>query len=118
MKLLSLTLPGYGPVEAPAGVPTGGMETGEKILQLGVNVFFIGSIIITLFLLIWAGIDFIISEGDKASIELARRKIAFAILGLCIIFMTMFGIQIFGHFFGIKLLYQNTSVDCSTRQNC
>ncbi len=49
-----------------------------------IAVLFIIAIIISLIFLIWGGIRWIMSEGDKAKIDQARSTIIAAIIGLVI----------------------------------
>jgi len=79
------------PIEAPAGVPTGGMDTGEKIITLGFNLLFVLGIIITIALFIYSGIQWTLSGGDKEKIASARTRLTYAIIGLVVI-ITAFAI--------------------------
>jgi hypothetical protein len=55
------------------------------IIQNAVNVALFFSGFVALFLIIYAGILFITSGGDKAKIEQARKTITYTIIGLIII---------------------------------
>jgi len=76
----------------------GGMVSGliNLVLVLAALVFF--------FMLVWGGIRWITSQGDKGNVENARNQITNALIGLAIIFAawaimklieTLFGISIF-----------------------
>lgn len=62
------------------------------------------AVIIAVFFLIWGGIKWILSGGDKAGVEAARNTIIAAIIGLVVTFLAFFVISIVGQFFGINLL--------------
>jgi len=90
MKYLSLSIGGT-PIEAPAGVPTGGMDTGQKIINLGFSLLFVTGVIITIALIIYSGIQWTLSGGDKEKIASARTRLTYAIIGLVVI-VTAFAI--------------------------
>lgn len=84
MDKLVLTISGT-PIDAPAGVPTGGMETGQKAINLGFNLLFLVGVVITLALIIYSGIQWILSNGEKEKIASARARITYSIIGLVVI---------------------------------
>ena len=89
----ALTINGT-PIEAPGGVPTGGIETGgtgQKIISLGFNLLFVAGVIITIALVIYSGIQWTLSGGDKEKIASARARLTYAIIGFVII-VTAFAI--------------------------
>jgi len=90
MKYLSLSIGGT-PIEAPAGVPTGGMDTGQKIINLGFSLLFVTGVIITIALIIYSGIQWTLSGGDKEKIASARARLTYAIIGFAVI-VTAFAI--------------------------
>ncbi len=90
MKYLSLSINGT-PIEAPREVPTGGIDTGQKIISLGFNLLFVVGVIITIALIIYSGIQWTLSGGDKEKIASARARLTYAIIGLVVI-VTAFAI--------------------------
>lgn len=111
MQYLSLKIPGAsgGQVDVlvPSGIPTGGLEANgaaHKVISLAVDILFVGAILLTLGNLIFAGWQFITSEGDKAGIEAARQRIIFAILGLAIVLLSFLVVYFVGSFFGVELI--------------
>lgn len=62
------------------------------------------AVIIALFFLIWGGIKWILSGGDKSAVEAARNTIVAAIIGLAITFLAFFILTVIGQIFGIPLL--------------
>lgn len=79
---------------------TGGV--GSIIQQLVVLLFII-AVVIALFYLIWGGIKWILSGGDKAGVEAARGTIIAAVLGLIVTFASFFILNIILKFFGVDL---------------
>ena len=87
-----LLLPFWLPVFAQEGVCPPGFE---NLCKIGphknsnffgniIAILFIIAIILSLIFLIWGGIRWIMSSGDKAKIEQARSTIIAAIIGLVI----------------------------------
>ncbi len=103
-NLLTLKVPGYDEIGAPAGIPTGGLTEGGSVLQWAITLLIAGAIIVALFMLIYSGIQWIQSGGDKQKVEAARRRITFTIIGLVVIFLSFMIISIIGTFFGVQLL--------------
>lgn len=105
-KLLSLTIPGSnGPVEieAPANIPTGGLEgDGGTIIGLVLTWLLIATVVITLLFLLYGGLNWIMSEGDKTKVESARRTIIYAIIGLFVAFLSFFVISFVGSMLGVN----------------
>lgn len=89
-KLLSLTIPGNnGPVniEAPAGVPSG-VQIGPLItlfLQLALTF----GIILSGVYLMYGGIYWIQSKGNKETLDKARRIIIYSIVGLIVMSLSL-----------------------------
>jgi uncharacterized protein YacL len=59
--------------------------------------------LIALFFLIWGGIRWIMSAGDKAKVDSARQTITAAIIGLIIAFLAFFILSLALSFFGLSL---------------
>lgn len=53
--------------------------------------------------LIWGGVEWITSGGDKAGVENAQKKIQAALLGLLIVFAVWALFSVIGTFLGINL---------------
>ena len=99
---LALTI-GGNTINPPAGVPTGGIDTGQKIIQAGVTLLFIVAIVLALVYLIQGGIQWMTSSGNKQLIDQARLRITYAIIGLVIVLLAFFLVNIVGGFFKINL---------------
>lgn len=98
-------LPGSSePIIAPRGIRTGGLATFQEIIKVGITMLFIVSFLLALVFLIWGGINWITSGGEKEGIEKARKKITFAIIGLVVVLIAFFIVNFVSGFFAIKLL--------------
>lgn len=111
MKYLSFTVPG-GNADNPTdisinpvgGMPKGGTSSIGAVIQSGITYLFIIATLLALFFLIFGGIQWIMSQGDKTKVEGARKKITYAIIGLIVAFSAYLIINTVGTFFGVKLL--------------
>ncbi|OGM03999.1 hypothetical protein A2715_03890 [Candidatus Woesebacteria bacterium RIFCSPHIGHO2_01_FULL_39_32] len=63
--------------------------------------------LIFFFMLVWGGIKYITSGGDKAQTEAARGQITAALIGLVIVFAAWAIINLVNIFFGINILSLN-----------
>lgn len=101
---------GGGSVDPCEGVQSGfdalcGL-TGEDLGPLigaAVTFILILAVIIALFFLIFGGIRWITSGGDKGKVESARGTIIAAIIGLVIAFLAFFILQVALGLFGLSL---------------
>ena len=66
------------------------------LLLLAALVFF--------FMLLWGGIKWIMSQGDKGEVEKARDQITNALVGLAIIFVAWAIIKLIEALFGINIM--------------
>jgi len=78
---------------SPAGVVSGLIRLALVVVAL---VFFA--------MLIWGGIRWILSKGDKAEVENARNQISNALIGLAIVFVAWALIRLIQALFGIDIL--------------
>lgn len=62
------------------------------------------AVVIAVFFLIYGGIKWITSGGDKSALESARGHIVAAIVGLIISLLAFFIINFIGKFFGLTLV--------------
>ena len=82
----------------PSNAPT---DLGQLISSTVTFVLVI-SLLITFAYLVWGGIQWITSGGDKAAVEAARNRIQAAILGLFIVFGSWAVMKIIAQFFGVN----------------
>ncbi|MCL6096888.1 MAG: hypothetical protein M1444_04410 [Patescibacteria group bacterium] len=73
------------------------------IVGIVINILFVIAVIIALVFLIYGGIKWIISGGDKSALDSARNHIVAAIIGLIIVFLAYFVIQVILGFFGLSI---------------
>jgi hypothetical protein len=73
------------------------------IVGAAVTFILIIAVLIALFFLIWGGISWITSGGDKAKVESARGRIIASIVGLVIAFLAFFILSLALSFFGLSL---------------
>lgn len=107
MKLSQLTIPGNNgsiEIEAPEGIPSGGLTENSGLIGWIISLFLIAAILTALAFLIYAGFMWMSSGGDKTKIESARKTIIFAVIGLLIAFLSFFIIGIFSTVLDIDLL--------------
>lgn len=93
------------PKEPPFNVLCG--LTGDKapnIISVAITLMFIAAVVIALIFLIWGGIKWILSGGDKTAVEAARNHIIAAIIGLIVTFASFFILNIVAQIFKVDLL--------------
>lgn len=82
--------------------PTGAGTISQFLSNLVALLFTIAAILL-IFMLIWGGISWIVSEGDKEKIATARNRIINAIIGIVIVAVAFAAIAVLGTFTGFKL---------------
>lgn len=89
MKLITLTLPGPSggsiTISPPPGVPSGGISTGQSIIGIALNVLLLVASLLAISFIIYAGIQWAMSGGDKQKIQQSRQRLIFSIIGLIVI---------------------------------
>lgn len=78
-------------------------ENLGQVIGFVVTIAFILAILIALFFLIYGGIKWITSGGDKGGVEAARNQIIAAVIGLIIVFLSFFILNLVLSFFGLSL---------------
>lgn len=119
MKYLSLTIPGLNqPIQAPGGIPQGGFTdgstTGNEIVGWALGLAFMAASIFALFMIVYGGVQWLISGGDKEKIAAARKRIIFAVIGLCVVLFSVFMINLVLYFLGAPLLTTTQEFSCQT----
>src|SRR5580698_6477221 len=79
MIYLALTLPGGQTINPPAGIPQGGITVTSSVIGNAVTIMLIVAAILALIFLIYGGIRWITSGGDKQKVAAARARITYAI---------------------------------------
>ncbi len=102
----------------PAFAQSIGIEKPDqaKIVDIGalvraiVSMAIIISGILVFLYLVWGGIQWLTSGGDKAQTEKAQQRITSAIIGLAIVAASWALIRIIGAFFGLDIFDTSTSI--------
>jgi len=111
MHLLSLTI--YQPNQDSAPIPqsiqgvvgmpdigsTAPADAIAKIVGLGFELLILAAIILSLFSLILGAFNWITSEGEKTRIGKARDRIVYSLIGLIVVFLSFFIINLIYYFF-------------------
>lgn len=105
------------PLKPPAGSIPESTEV-SKIPQFVITLLFILGTIIAIAFLIYGGIRWVLSGGDKAKVEAARGHIVAAIIGLVIIAGAFFIINIVFTLLGQKFELGNLCIPTLTTPNC
>lgn len=103
MEQIAFTFGSYD-IEPPDGIPTGGLGFLSILLSNFLTVFIVAGGIIMVMYIIYAGIQWITSRGDKQKLATARGRLTFAIVGFLIILTATFVVNLVGFFFRVELL--------------
>ncbi len=101
-----LTVGGFS-IDAPSQIKRVNEKVsplGGNIFSLAINLLLITVSVLSLFFLIWGGIKWILSGGEKQGIEAARATITYAIIGLVISLSAFLIINVVGNLFGIDFM--------------
>jgi len=113
ISLLSFTIPVYAAPAAPKNIcPTNQfaslcqlkLSEGGLIVGRVVTILLVFAILIALIFLIWGGIRWIMSSGDKSKLEGARGTVIGATVGLIIALSAYFFLNV------ITYLFTNTTI--------
>lgn len=102
IKELAFSIAG-NKINAPGGIPTGDSVSISKIIGWGVAILIIIAIFMTLIFMMWAGVNWAKSQGNKEKIQNEKNKFKFAIIGLIIIIIALPIMWAYLALFGIKL---------------
>lgn len=76
---------------------------GQNFWQVTIQLLIFTAVIVVIFILVWSGIQWITSGGDKQKLQAARSRLTYAIIGIIIIFLSFFIVSIVGIFFNVPL---------------
>lgn len=76
----------------------------NEVISSIITAILVVVVLIALVFLIWGGLKWVMSGGDKSKVETARNTIIGAIIGLIIAFLAFFIINFVGSIFGITLI--------------
>lgn len=88
-------------------VPTGGLAEVGNVIKNSFTWMIVLAIILVLFVLVWSGIQWITSGGDKTKVAAAKARLTWAIVGLVIVLGSFFIVAMLGYFFKVDLLNFN-----------
>jgi len=109
-KLFALTI-GDVEIKPPDALVQGGLPEAFSIGSSLVTLAFTIIIIIAFFLLLWGGIKWITSGGEKTKVDSARKTITYTIIGLILVFLSFFIVNLITGLFGVP------SVDMEPRNS-
>jgi len=72
-----------------------------KLISSGISLVIIISGLLVFIFLVWGGIEWLTSGGDKGKVEAARNRIVSALVGLAIIAAAWALVRIIAYFFGV-----------------
>ncbi len=78
-----------------------GLGSSQTVIGATVNLLFVVAIIIAVIFLIYGGIRWIMSKGEKEKVEESRNHVVAAIVGLIMILLAYFIINLVISFFGL-----------------
>jgi hypothetical protein len=81
-----------------------GVTDFGNLISAGIQTAIIVAAILTFAYLVWGGIQWITSGGDKAAYEAARGRITAALVGLAIVAAAWALMKLVGFFFGVDIL--------------
>ncbi len=102
MQYLAFSIGGQA-ITAPHGIPDPGTNGAQALIQWGITALIAVAVILALAFLLWNGLRWVTSEGDKAKVQSARQGITYAIIGLLVAFLAIFIINLIGGVFGVDL---------------
>ncbi len=85
------------------GAPVGYVDLGDFINK-SISLVFILAVIAVLVMLVWGGLQWILSGGEKEAVGEARKRIINALIGLAILAVAFAIAQVAGTFLGFDLL--------------
>ncbi len=77
----------------------------SPLIQGIIKIAFIVAVVLAFIFLLWGGIQWILSGGDKAKYEEARNRITAAIIGLVIVALAWLIIKLVTWFFGLPDIF-------------
>lgn len=77
---------------------------GINVIHLGINLLIFAASLLVLFFVLWGGLKWLTSEGDKKKVEEARTTIIYSVIGLVVIILSFLIINVIGAFFKVNLL--------------
>ena len=92
-----------GIIRVPFGMPTGEETLWGGIIPGLVQLLLFVAFVLSVIYLLLGGISWITSGGSKESLEAAKKKVTYAIVGLVLVLLSFAILFTFGDLFGINL---------------
>ena len=111
MKLLALSI-GGNQLTLPSQINTlvgnvsnlGGSNSLQGIISFVLSLLLTVSVLLAFFFILFGGVRWIMSQGDKKQLENAQKTILYAIIGLVVVLLSFFIINLIGFAFNVSLL--------------
>ncbi len=100
---MSIISPAFAQSTITINEPAAGVKDIGKLLSSGIQVAMVVAAILTFAFLVWGGIQWIMSGGDKTQTQAARDRITMALVGLAIVAAAWALMKVVGYFFGIDV---------------
>lgn len=107
MKLLALTIGGNGGPTYTINVPALGDLPSlslQRLITFGVLFLLTVAILLAFFFVLFGGLKWILSQGDKKQLENAQKTIQYALVGLVLVLVSFFIINLIAFLFQVPLL--------------
>lgn len=108
--------PNFSPPEG-GGFENLSQFTPQRLVTFGVNFILILAVIIFFFLLVFGGIKWISSGGDKMKVEDAKKTVTNALIGLLIVFAVFAIILMIEAIFRVEILRLQTPFESQDHGN-
>ncbi|OGH15945.1 MAG: hypothetical protein A3C30_03855 [Candidatus Levybacteria bacterium RIFCSPHIGHO2_02_FULL_40_18] len=92
----------WGSCVSPEGVAT--LSCIPVVLQNIINALIVIAGIVSVFMIIYAGYKYVMSEGDPEKISSARKTLVYALAGLIFIFLSFFFLNAISQITGVGQL--------------
>lgn len=102
MQYLSLSI-AETPIPVPSETPSTSLDT---LISFALTVLIAAAVVLALFFLIYGGVLWITSRGDKTKLETARTSIIYSVFGLLVVFLALFIVNFIGNFFHINFIQE------------
>lgn len=80
-------------------------ETGvNQLITNAITIVFIIAAILVLIMLIWGGIEWVVSGGDKEKVANARKRIVASLVGMAVIALAFVIVTVVGQVLGFNVL--------------
>ncbi len=103
MKEIALII-GTQNITAPGGLPQGGFPILTSVLRNGITIFILIALSLAAVFIVWSGIQWITSGGDKQKLAAARARLTWTIVGLLVVLFAFAIVAFIGFIFQVDLL--------------